>query len=112
MEQAQREHPARQIQAWEYVEVYVDVNNSAWRDSRGNVGDLRARHYRFAPDELLDELGADGWELVGVVPIGAGGHSYGMFLKRPRRPSSGQITGIDARRPARQARPRPGAAPP
>jgi len=72
------------MQQWEYLEVYVDVNTATWQDSRGHSGDIPGRHRRLAPDDVLNALGAEGWELTGCLPIGSAGYYYSLFMKRPR----------------------------
>jgi hypothetical protein len=85
------------VQSWEYLEVVLgndsiraDKTNLIWRDSMGRSGDLQALVFRFANSApLLNELGAQGWELVGVQPSSdVSGHYAKYILKRPRAQSS------------------------
>ena len=77
------EHAGRR---WEYLEVLVHVE--AWSDSAGGGGTLPiatvGKAQMPATSPLLNQLGAEGWELTGV----AGGHSpliFRLFLKRRSR---------------------------
>jgi hypothetical protein len=73
-----------QEQQWEYLEVYLSGRH--WADSTGASGELPevsvAGYTHANSNELLDDLGAVGWELTAVLP----GHYSGackLFLKRP-----------------------------
>ena len=69
---------------WEYLEVMLNTKEGWWRDSIGREGELARRAYglmsfRYASASLLNELGAEGWELVGydADPVAR------WILKRP-----------------------------
>jgi hypothetical protein len=72
------------MQRWEYVEVLLDAREGRWFDDRGRSGDLAHVEYgsgRLAEEhvflsKVLAELGADGWELIGVAPHSAGEKLY------------------------------------
>jgi hypothetical protein len=72
------------VQEWEYLEVYL-VGRS-WADSTGATGEveeIRVNGYGHAnTNELLDDLGAVGWELVTALP-GTSSGTAKLFLKRP-----------------------------
>jgi hypothetical protein len=76
------------MQQWEYCEV-------AWMPKQVMIHVYSSREngtYEGVqkPEEwgaLLAQLGADGWELVGVVPTRAATHTL-YYLKRPIEPSS------------------------
>jgi hypothetical protein len=48
--------------------------------ANGNDVDVRDRTRLLTP--LLDQAGEEGWELVGIAPIGQGGVGV-LFFKRP-----------------------------
>lgn len=58
-------------QQWEYK--VIDVSQS-WSPLKG----MQTR----SPEELLNELGSDGWELVDTLSEG-GGNTQSLVLKRP-----------------------------
>ena len=72
---------------WEYLEVYVFPDPEEWMDSTGRVGKMPMVHTRTAAyrwptsAEALNTLGAEGWELVGIVTASQG---YRLLLKRPQ----------------------------
>lgn len=72
---------------WEYREVFVNHQYGWWMDQHGQLGKLAAvrtparGEYRFATP-LLEELGAEGWELAGVV--GEADREQRLYFKRPR----------------------------
>jgi hypothetical protein len=76
------------VQQWEYFEVLLDARRGLWLDANGESGELTHVEYgsgRLAEEHLfmaavLQGLGAQGWELVGVVPHSAGEK---LYLKRP-----------------------------
>ena len=45
------------------------------------------KHETSDPKADLNELGAEGWELVGTAAYSGGGTKY-YLLKRPRRPTA------------------------
>ncbi len=71
---------------WEYLSLYSE---------REKQETFRVKHYPepgqgIAEDTLLAQLGADGWELVAVVPAygGGGNHvNHQLYFKRPLRES-------------------------
>ncbi len=78
------------MQSWEYLEIEVGAfsrggkSHTKWTDSMGRSGELQQfglldGHPNPAP--LLNELGAQGWELVAVV---GQVHYQQLYLKRPR----------------------------
>jgi hypothetical protein len=64
---------------WEYLEVSVDLSKKTWKDSNGRAEKLRKGN--TAP--LLDELGKEGWELAGTVPLDRACGAYRLYFKRP-----------------------------
>lgn len=68
---------------WEYLEVYIAGQD--WADSTGDTGTLPVvavgGYSHVNTNELLDDLGSVGWELVGAVPGHISG-TYKLFLKR------------------------------
>ena len=81
------------MQSWEYLEI--ELVSQAWRgggarewkDSMGRSGKLEPLGQNFLNSTpLLNELGAQGWELVGVQSYETNGNTFGakLFLKRPR----------------------------
>lgn len=75
------------MQAWEYLEI--ELRESKWSDSLGRGGELESFIDSSSPyparnsAALLNELGAQGWELIGVQ-----GSEYvsraKLYLKRPK----------------------------
>lgn len=69
---------------WEYLEVYIAGHD--WADSTGATGELPVvpvgGYSHVNSNELLDDLGSVGWELIGAVPGHISG-TYKLFLKRP-----------------------------
>ena len=73
---------------WEYLEVYTF--EGAWADNRGRRGDLdevvkvknRIAHSRAT---LLNDLGSQGWELVGLECPASAYDPVTLFFKRPKR---------------------------
>ncbi len=65
---------------WEYLEVYV-LPSGVWTDNTGRTGaPTRLYNGWVTSATLLNELGAEGWELAGVVPSDG---AYRLLLKRP-----------------------------
>lgn len=84
------------MQKWEYLEVYHW--RSGWSDSMGRSGDfvyvdareIDGRWYHSGG--LLNELGAQGWELIGieVLPAGQYGTTAAKWIfKRPGAQGAG-----------------------
>ena len=63
---------------WEYLEVAVDLSKKTWRDSTGRTEKLRKGN----TGPLLGELGLEGWELSGTVPLDRASGSYRLYFKR------------------------------
>lgn len=62
------------MQRWEYRTLVVDAASDSWWDGERQIKSP-------SQSATLDQLGADGWELVGSVSAG----SYGrLYFKRPR----------------------------
>jgi len=79
------------VQSWEYLEIELYTYDRArregrpgWKDSMGRSGvldEMLGGHFlNSAP--LLNELGAQGWELVGVQSTPS--YESKLILKRPR----------------------------
>jgi hypothetical protein len=68
---------------WEYLEIYIAGHD--WADSTGATGELPvvtlAGYSHVNSNELLDDLGSVGWELIGAV-AGQMSGTYKLFLKR------------------------------
>jgi hypothetical protein len=67
------------VQQWEYLEFKVDLEHRQWR---GGVNNSEGKLAGANSQALLNELGAQGWELAGV-----GGDTdfvYRLFFKRPK----------------------------
>jgi hypothetical protein len=76
------------MQRWEYLTIFIST--VTWQNSLGRTGTLRNIYPRALesdrvgdPTELLNELGEQGWDLVGVNS-GYTLTTYKLFLKRPR----------------------------
>lgn len=60
------------MQRWEYLEVFLNYSWAKWHDSTGRQGELVTGakitdiHWWQHSGPLLNELGREGWELVGV----------------------------------------------
>lgn len=73
---------------WEYLEAYVQAD--VWHDSRGQIIKLEPRRVPVrgitaqyaALTEILNQLGAEGWELVAVVSVEAPYAALRLFLRR------------------------------
>jgi|GEM_PF-968514 len=68
----------RQLE-WEYRALRIDDRQR----SGGREGDVRAR--RSASQETLNQLGAEGWELVAVRTDPAANNNTLFYFKRPKR---------------------------
>lgn len=83
------------MKQWEYLEVGLDYSKGRWRDSLGREGALVGSWSAWTHSGgLLNDLGRQGWELVGVeaYPNTSGGSSYGSGARAAKwifkRPSS------------------------
>lgn len=102
------------MQQWEYLEVSIggswingDSGRGLWADSQGRSGQIDEvdvsftaprREYGsrqsgqqvgakvrvFGVSRLLNEFGADGWELVSVLSRDQFPYTSGLLLKRPK----------------------------
>ena len=74
---------------WEYLSLYAERVDNQENFVVKNYPEVKNR----APEpELLDQLGAAGWELVAVVPAYGGGGmkiNHQLYLKRSRGGWSG-----------------------
>lgn len=73
------------MQAWEYRVAYVDFRGRVSIEGEEMFmerGDRRSAFVR----SVLDHLGKDGWELVGIHPLWPAETSYMVF----KRPASGE----------------------
>ena len=69
---------------WEYLSLYAE---------REKQETFRVKHYPepgqfVAEDTIMAQLGAEGWELVAVVPAYGGGGTHvnhQLYFKRPAR---------------------------
>lgn len=59
------------MKKWEYKIIYLMVDNlvKGWMMNNRKI-DLKT-------EQLLNELGNDGWELTGIAPIGGGVGGFG-----------------------------------
>ena len=67
------------MQRWEYLTLFV--SRLSWSDSLGRQGEvprLVGWQSQGDPTELLNQLGDQGWELVGA-------DDGKLYLKRPRQ---------------------------
>jgi hypothetical protein len=64
---------------WDYRVLRIDDRQR----SGGRESDIQAR--RSASQETLNQLGADGWELVSVRTDPAGNNNTVFYFKRPKR---------------------------
>ena len=86
------------MQGWEYLKVFLDYQQERWSDNLSREGDLSAGplgRYELAwhhSGDLLNDLGQQGWELVGVesypylfdgTTSGRGVSSGKWIFKRP-----------------------------
>ena len=69
------------MQAWEYKVAYVDFRGRVSIEGEELVMERGERRSAFVR-AVLDQLGKDGWELVGVHPLWPVETSY-MVFKRP-----------------------------
>jgi hypothetical protein len=76
------------VQRWEYLDVYLFEHGVEWIDSQGRVGEIPTlTHENWVghrlPTQLSNELGDDGWELVGAIPA-QGQRDFILCFKRPK----------------------------
>ena len=69
------------MQAWEYRVAYVDFRGRVSIEGEEMIMEHGERRSAFVRS-VLDRLGGDGWELVGVHPLWPVETSY-MVFKRP-----------------------------
>lgn len=67
---------------WEYCEVWWEPNQISVNVYSRN-GITQQKHDPSEWPTVLAQLGADGWELTGVLPSSAGTHEYWYYFKRP-----------------------------
>ena len=75
------------MEKWEYLTVQVTLGD--WYDSTGRKGRNNVLadfvvgndDKVYVPTELLDNLGEEGWEMVGVASTDSS-QSYKLFFKR------------------------------
>ena len=79
------------MQKWEYIEVFVNYPDKRRDDSMGRSGELIVVNEGFVyqwehSGGLLNELGAQGWEMTGVEThtSSSGTHAAKWLFKRPR----------------------------
>jgi hypothetical protein len=65
---------------WEYLEVAIDLSKRSWKDSSGRRGRLR----KGSTAPVLTDLGQEGWELSGTVPLDRASGAYRLYFKRPQ----------------------------
>lgn len=70
------------MQQWEYLELIYLGNEGAWLDSDGVTGKVARVRQTHTLADKLDELGAQGWELAGVLSVDEA--YYRLLFKRPR----------------------------
>ena len=70
---------------WEYLEVQVDLSKKTWKDSLGRSQKLR----KGSTAPALVELGQEGWEMSGSVPLDRAAGSYRLYFKRPHVQAAG-----------------------
>ena len=80
---------------WEYFELVYLGTNGEWLDSMGEIGKVgRMRQTHMLADKM-NELGADGWELVGVVGVDEA--YYRLIFKRSVEGSIDEVIARDVR---------------
>lgn len=63
------------MERWEYLECVVDYHGTgSWWDSVGRSGELAEGQSGYHAGPLLNALGAQGWELVGIQVLPRGDH--------------------------------------
>jgi hypothetical protein len=70
---------------WEYLSLYAERVDTQEAFIVKNYPEPRSR---TDEQEVLNRLGAEGWELVAAVPAYGGGGmkvNHQLYLKRPRR---------------------------
>src|SRR6478672_211311 len=79
------------MQAWEYRVAYVDFRARVSIEGEELVMERGYRRSAFVRS-VLDRIGSDGWELVGVHPLWPAETSY-MIFKRPASPDAASDDG-------------------
>jgi hypothetical protein len=71
------------MQQWEYIDLFL--RGSSWADSTGRSGKLPATRIdgtnTLALSPVLNELGTEGWKVVGIMP---GSTTTRIILTRPK----------------------------
>jgi hypothetical protein len=83
------------LAVWEYLTLYAERDDGAEA--------YQVKHYpepkrKIPEQDLLNELGAEGWELVAVVPAYGGGGmkiNHQLYFKRPRNREGQWTTRLD-----------------
>jgi hypothetical protein len=83
-----KKKPAYTGPKWEYKVVYVNFKGQISAEGEQLVIGRGERRSTFVR-QYLDELGAEGWELTGVSPLGVSENSYFVF----KRPFTGAYAG-------------------
>ncbi len=63
------------LQQWEYLTTFMEADAAREADFLNHLRDWKEGMPDFTPEALmprLDYLGADGWELVHMQPVGVG----------------------------------------
>ena len=87
------------MQAWEYRVAYVDFRGRVSIEGEELVMEHGERRSAFVRS-VLDRLGRDGWELVGVHPLWPVETSY-MVFKRPATDDGRQTMDSGAEEPTK-----------
>ncbi len=66
---------------WEYLELIYLGSEGVWLDSAGVTGRVGRVRQTHTLTDKLNELGAQGWELTGVLSIDEA--YYRLIFKRP-----------------------------
>jgi len=73
---------SRQVQKWEYCTILnTSPGTGGWKAQVARGGSIETMDSDVSGITTLNKLGAEGWELVGVVH--QTGYSTEYFLKRP-----------------------------
>src|SRR5437879_2925897 len=87
------------MQAWDYKVAYVDFRGRVSIEGEEMFMERGERRSAFVRS-VLDRLGKDGWELVGVHPLWPVETSY-MVFKRPASGDDGRQIAEDVGQPTR-----------